>query len=108
MMEQCIIGGLIALVLGFMLLHRLVGKREQNIATKAPSDVQKSSENGACRTDGPPDVVVVGAGVAGSALAYSLAKVGLLFMRETLVFMMMKSCFSCLMFEFCRMGVSCK
>ncbi|KAL8553003.1 hypothetical protein ACS0TY_001615 [Phlomoides rotata] len=76
MMEECIVGGLIALVLGFMLLHRLVGKREKNIVTKSPSDAQKSSENGACKKDGPPDVVIVGAGVAGSALAYSLAKDG--------------------------------
>lgn len=65
MMRGCILGGL---VVGLLLLHRLVGKREKKIARKAV-------ENGGCKKDGSPDVVIVGAGVAGSALAYCLAKV---------------------------------
>jgi squalene monooxygenase len=37
----------------------------------------KSSGNGVCRSNfaGNTDVIIVGAGVAGSALAYALAKV---------------------------------
>ncbi|KAI3447935.1 hypothetical protein Pfo_004600 [Paulownia fortunei] len=78
MMEQCILGGFIAFVFGFTLLYRFVDKREKSSIMEAPrgASVQKSSENGVCKKDGPPDVVIVGAGVAGSALAYSLAKDG--------------------------------
>ncbi|KAL2459991.1 Squalene epoxidase 1 [Abeliophyllum distichum] len=78
MIEEFILGFFIASLFGFIVLYRLLGKRPQRASIEAqrgPS-VQNSSENSVSQKDGNPDVVVVGAGVAGSALAYSLAKDG--------------------------------
>ncbi|KZV30171.1 squalene monooxygenase [Dorcoceras hygrometricum] len=73
------VGG-ISLVLGFILLYSLHENKGRNtkLEKTTASGVKKiRSENIVkCRIDGPPDVVIVGAGVAGSALAYSLAKDG--------------------------------
>lgn len=70
--QQYILASLIAFILGFTLLYKLYKKRT---GPARGTGVKSSSESDVCRTDGPPDVVIVGAGVAGSALAYSLAKV---------------------------------
>ncbi|KAK4477233.1 hypothetical protein RD792_016447 [Penstemon davidsonii] len=71
-MEQYIVGGFVAFV--FALTYRYsVYKLCQKSDNK--SDVNKENVI-VGRKDGPPDVVIVGAGVAGSALAYSLAKGG--------------------------------
>lgn len=77
MMEQYIFGGFIGLVFGLILLYIFLEKSSKCTVKEAPrgASARKSSENFVCRKDGPPDVVIVGAGVAGSALAYSLAKV---------------------------------
>ncbi|XP_073307551.1 squalene epoxidase 3-like [Primulina huaijiensis] len=77
--ELYTVGGFIALVLGLILLYSLPESKGRNtkIEKSRDSGVKKRSENVVkLRTDGPPDVVIVGAGVAGSALAYSLAKDG--------------------------------
>ncbi|KAL2254887.1 squalene monooxygenase-like [Sesamum indicum] len=78
MMEQYIFGGFIGLVFGLILLYIFLEKSSKCTVKEAPrgASARKSSENFVCRKDGPPDVVIVGAGVAGSALAYSLAKDG--------------------------------
>lgn len=74
-MEKYVVGGLITWIFGLILLYRLLQKSSK-ITVKETVRVPKSSENVVLRRkDGPPDVVIVGAGVAGSALAYSLAKV---------------------------------
>ncbi|KAL9173736.1 hypothetical protein ABFS82_02G008000 [Erythranthe guttata] len=76
-MEQYVFGGLIAWIIGLILLYRLLENSSKiTIKETIRSDAQKSSENAVSKKDGPPDVVIVGAGVAGSALAYSLAKDG--------------------------------
>lgn len=74
MMEQYVLGCFIALVLGYILLQRFTDK---NIKKAAPRDagVEACPDKVVREADGPPDVVIVGAGVAGSALAYTLAKV---------------------------------
>ncbi|XP_057783216.1 squalene epoxidase 3-like [Salvia miltiorrhiza] len=78
MMEQYVVGGFIALVLGLMLLQRLRRGGDKNIKKAAVRDagVEACSDKVVRGADGPPDVVIVGAGVAGSALAYTLAKDG--------------------------------
>ncbi|XP_073124406.1 squalene epoxidase 3-like [Henckelia pumila] len=80
-MELYRVGGFIALVLGLIWFYSLheadKGKITKMDKREDSAGFKKRSENIAkCRTDGPPDVVIVGAGVAGSALAYSLAKDG--------------------------------
>lgn len=76
MVDQYVIGGFIASVtLGLFLLRILGRKRKKQQVTSARSDqCLTRSENGACQ-NGSADVILVGAGVVGSALAYSLAKV---------------------------------
>ncbi|XP_073030468.1 squalene epoxidase 3-like [Primulina eburnea] len=77
--ELYTVGGFVALVLGLILLYSLPESKGRitKIEKSRDSGVKKRSENVVkLRTDGPPDVVIVGAGVAGSALAYSLAKDG--------------------------------
>ncbi|KAL0365673.1 UNVERIFIED_CONTAM: Squalene monooxygenase SE1 [Sesamum angustifolium] len=78
MMEQYIFGGFIALVFGLILLYIFLKKSSKCTVKETPrgASARRSSENTVCRKDGPPDVVIVGAGVAGSALAFSLAKDG--------------------------------
>lgn len=76
MMDQYVLGCFIAFFLGFLLLQRFNKNGDKKIKKQAPrGGIERSQNNVVCTPDGPPDVVIVGAGVAGSALAYSLAKV---------------------------------
>lgn len=79
MVYQYIVGGVLASLLGFVLLYGFKGKK----TTRASMEITrngcvKTSGNGTCRpeTAGSTDVVIVGAGVAGAALAYTLGKDG--------------------------------
>lgn len=78
-MEQYILGCSIALFLGFILLVQRFITRNGNKKMKKQGPkgaaVRPISDRVVPTRDGPPDVVIVGAGVTGSALAYSLAKV---------------------------------
>lgn len=72
LLVQCLLGGIVASLLGFLLLSR----------SRSNSEKRNGSERvrGQCRSDsaggdGGPDVVIVGAGVAGAALACTLGKV---------------------------------
>ena len=78
MVYQYIVGGVLASLLGFVLLYGFKGKK----TTRASMEITrngcvKTSGNGTCQpeTAGSTDVVIVGAGVAGAALAYTLGKV---------------------------------
>ncbi|XP_077233930.1 squalene monooxygenase SE1-like [Tasmannia lanceolata] len=78
---QYLLGGIFAFVLASFLIPRLFGKRKNDArapATGIGSGAgKKSSEKGECDSrNGGTDVIVVGAGVAGSALAYTLGKDG--------------------------------
>lgn len=66
-----ILGTVVATLLGFALFYSLKGKK------KSVDSSMKSSENRTCKSDSGKntDVIIVGAGVAGSALAYTLGKV---------------------------------
>ncbi|KAL3734974.1 hypothetical protein ACJRO7_024178 [Eucalyptus globulus] len=76
----CWVGGILASVLGVLFLYRLVvRKRRRNgsecvkgMRTAKDEESISVNENG----QGDLDVIVVGAGVAGSALAYTLGKDG--------------------------------
>lgn len=76
----CWVGGILASVLGVLILYRLVArKRRRNggecvksMRTAKDEESRSVNENGG----GDFDVIVVGAGVAGSALAYTLGKDG--------------------------------
>lgn len=65
------LGAVIATLLGFALFYGLKGKK------KSIDSSMKSSENRTCKSDSgrSTDIIIVGAGVAGSALAYTLGKV---------------------------------
>jgi squalene monooxygenase len=74
-----IFGGVVAAFLfGFVVLYSSRGRENIKASEKNRSKkTLKSSGNGVCRSNfaGNTDVIIVGAGVAGSALAYALAKV---------------------------------
>lgn len=83
MVFQYIVGGVVASLLAFVLLFSVRGKK----TTRASMDMTrngsvKTLENGLCRSEiaGSTDVIIVGAGVAGAALAYTLGKVMLYFL----------------------------
>ncbi|XP_073030117.1 squalene monooxygenase SE1-like [Primulina eburnea] len=80
-MDQYIFGGLFALLLGFVLLHSLRREDERTIGSKIgrKGGCNESSAAGgglAAEAGGAVDIIIVGAGVAGAALAYTLAKEG--------------------------------
>ena len=93
MIYQWVLGGIVSFLLGFLLLDGSRGKRVksgagEDLMEKMKDECFKSSGNGECRLGFGvgTDVIVVGAGVAGSALAHTLAKVIVSF---TLSLMMM-------------------
>ncbi|KAB5511902.1 hypothetical protein DKX38_028930 [Salix brachista] len=75
-----IFGGVVAAFLfGFVVLYSSRRREKIKASEKTPTKKNlKSSGNGVCRPNfaGNTDVIIVGAGVAGSALAYALAKDG--------------------------------
>ncbi|KAG6738326.1 hypothetical protein POTOM_057938 [Populus tomentosa] len=75
-----VFGGVVAAFLfGFVVLYSSRGRENIKASEKNRSKkTLKSSGNGVCRSNfaGNTDVIIVGAGVAGSALAYALAKDG--------------------------------
>ncbi|KAL7002939.1 squalene monooxygenase [Sarracenia purpurea var. burkii] len=73
---QYLLGGVIASLLGFVIFYNSRKQTEKNGASMAKT--VKTSVDVSYRpseTTGSTDVVIVGAGVAGSALAYALGKV---------------------------------
>ncbi|KAJ9159293.1 hypothetical protein P3X46_024808 [Hevea brasiliensis] len=76
---QYIIGGILAFILGFVLWHRSTGmKKTKESRENVRDEVVKSSEQVLCQSENATntDIIIVGAGVAGSALAYTLGKDG--------------------------------
>ncbi|XP_043816702.1 squalene monooxygenase SE1-like [Manihot esculenta] len=79
MESEYLMGGIMASLLGFVLLYRLTAKKKATTSRGvARYEKLESSENGIdqAEKDEKPDVIIVGAGVAGSALAYTLGKDG--------------------------------
>ncbi|XP_034227369.1 squalene monooxygenase SE1-like isoform X2 [Prunus dulcis] len=80
MVYQNIFGAVIASLLGFAFLYRLRGKKKARALVKTDQNGNslKSSENGICeaKISASTDIIIVGAGVVGSALAYTLGKEG--------------------------------
>nr|QIW91914.1 squalene epoxidase [Panax japonicus] len=75
LIDQYFLGWIFAFLFGFLLLLNFKRKREKNNSTEFGTDDSNgyyTPENIA----GSTDVIIVGAGVAGSALAYTLAKDG--------------------------------
>lgn len=82
--DQHIVGIFVVSLLGFILLFSLFRdvkskskKKDRRSSAGIPSEVVRNSDSddGRYISDGP-DVIIVGAGVAGAALAYTLAKDG--------------------------------
>ncbi|KAB5512026.1 hypothetical protein DKX38_029054 [Salix brachista] len=72
-------GAVAAFLFGFVVLYSSRRREKIKASGKTPTKKNlKSSGNGVCRSNfaGNTDVIIVGAGVAGSALAYALAKDG--------------------------------
>lgn len=90
-MDQFILGEILAFVIGFLVFYAIFRKREKINGTAFMENLgvhhndnnnnltrSSSESNGHCSpgtASRNTDVIVVGAGVAGSALAYTLAKV---------------------------------
>ncbi|GFP88686.1 squalene monooxygenase [Phtheirospermum japonicum] len=79
--DQFIIGGFIASLFGFVLLCRLRGKIEKDKGAKTlrrDESTRRFAAGGGFRSNpsGDTDIVIVGAGVAGAALACTLGKDG--------------------------------
>lgn len=82
---QYILGAILACSLAFVfVLYSLAEKRKATGTGLSSSSIHvksngcaKTSENGICpqEASGGTDIIIVGAGVAGSALAYTLGKV---------------------------------
>ncbi|XP_043817209.1 squalene epoxidase 3 isoform X2 [Manihot esculenta] len=80
MESEYLMGRIMASLLGFVLLYRLTANKKATTSRGvARYEKLESSENGIdqAEKDKKPDVIIVGAGVAGSALAYTLGKVTL-------------------------------
>ncbi|KAK9097108.1 hypothetical protein Sjap_022605 [Stephania japonica] len=83
-MIEYIVGALVASLLGFLFLFNFQKKRRSDSASSSlgfdqiRDECVKSNANGECGSDkmSGVDVIVVGAGVAGSALAHTLGKNG--------------------------------
>lgn len=75
---QFILGGAVAFVVGFVLLLSSRDKKDTRASIGSQTENGlKVSQNGKCHSEmaGSTDIIIVGAGVAGSALAYALGKV---------------------------------
>ena len=79
-MDQSLFGWILASVLGIVAIYSLVAKKKRaGVSSEARSECVESvttTTNGECGFgNGDVDVIIVGAGVAGAALAHTLAKV---------------------------------
>ena len=81
MVDERALGWILASLLGLFALYKLAVKSKNSNSKASPvkrSECVKSTEttNGECRSKSDDvDVIIVGAGVAGSALAHTLGKV---------------------------------
>ncbi|XP_051144271.1 squalene monooxygenase SE1-like [Andrographis paniculata] len=81
MIDQYILGGFVASLFGFVLLYNLrrnVRRTKVSKAVRKNESVKGSAAGGGRTVDdgGDADIIIVGAGVAGAALAYTLGKEG--------------------------------
>ncbi|XP_022935797.1 squalene monooxygenase-like isoform X1 [Cucurbita moschata] len=79
MMDQCALGWILASVVGAAALYFLFGKKNCGASNERRRESLKNiaTTNGECKpSNSDGDIIIVGAGVAGSALAYTLAKDG--------------------------------
>lgn len=81
MIDQYIFGGFIASLFGFVLLYNLRRKTRKTKGSKVVGKDEciniSAAGDGLRKEDGgDADIIIVGAGVAGAALAYTLGKVG--------------------------------
>ncbi|KAJ4962314.1 hypothetical protein NE237_022253 [Protea cynaroides] len=81
MVAEYIYAGIFAVLLGFCLLYRSQGKKnsvKERGSTKIGNESVKNTSNGECwwNNGEHADVIVVGAGVAGAALAHTLGQDG--------------------------------
>jgi squalene monooxygenase len=81
MMDQSLFGWILASVLGLVAIYYsfVAKKKRAGVSSEARSECVESvttTTNGECGSGkGDVDVIIVGAGVAGAALAHTLAKV---------------------------------
>lgn len=84
--QQCLVGGILAFFLGFFFFSGFKGKKNEKKGKEEELNAFLRRETAAeeeCRlADSGTDVIVVGAGVAGAALAYTLGKVRFLLFVE--------------------------
>ncbi|XP_022884845.1 squalene monooxygenase-like [Olea europaea var. sylvestris] len=78
MADQTLLASILALLFGFVVLYRLVSKKNgetesESLAVTTSTTIISRSKNGA---DVDADIIIVGAGVAGAALAHTLGKDG--------------------------------
>jgi squalene monooxygenase len=88
---QYILGGIILLAssLAFVFILYSFGEKKKKKVTESNEYAKTSSENGICsqEVEGETDIIIVGAGVAGAALAYTLGKVYMFVLISSYEFM---------------------
>ncbi|KAA8538259.1 hypothetical protein F0562_027918 [Nyssa sinensis] len=81
MADQCVVGSILASLLAVFVLYKFFGKRNgKGYSEKRRTTTTTTAINGECRSKNAGrddfDVIIVGAGVAGAALAHTLGKDG--------------------------------
>ncbi|XP_022941147.1 squalene monooxygenase-like [Cucurbita moschata] len=79
MVDQCALGWILASVLGVVALYLFFGGKNCGVSNGRKRESLKNiaTINGECKSsNSDADIIIAGAGVAGSALAYTLAKDG--------------------------------
>lgn len=81
MIDQYILTGFIASLFGFVLLYSFTRKVKKTKGPKTPraDDDQLFSNQVIRPVNADADIIIVGAGVAGAALAFTLGKVSIFF-----------------------------
>lgn len=85
MIGQFIFGCFVASLFGFALFYNLRRKIRRDGGSGKDECIKTSAAVSRQESGGDPDIIIVGAGVAGAALAYTLGKVGEYFNFFTII-----------------------
>ncbi|GER42862.1 squalene epoxidase [Striga asiatica] len=115
MIDEYILGGFVASLFGFVLLYNLrrnVRKTKGPKAVRADESLERSAAGGGVREEaggGDADIIIVGAGVAGAALTYTLGKILYMVWRNSFTFnFIKKNCGDCCFIRLNELTRNCR